>query len=51
MKERFPIVLALLLGILLATALPCYSQVQKADSVLDEKVKVFLEKMRNQWQD
>jgi len=51
MKERFSIVLALLLGILLATALPCYSQVQKADSVLDEKVKVFLEKMRNQWQD
>ena len=51
MKERFSIVLALLLGILLATALPCYSQGKKADSVLDEKVKVFLEKMRNQWQD
>ena len=42
MKERFSIVLVLLLGILLASALPCYSQVQEADTVLDEQVKAFL---------
>jgi caffeoyl-CoA O-methyltransferase len=49
MKERFPIVLVLLLGILLATALPCYSQVQEADTVLDEKVEAFLHTMKNGW--
>jgi predicted O-methyltransferase YrrM len=51
MKERFSIVLALLLGILFATVLPCYSQVQKTDSVLDEKVNAFLSKMKNRWRD
>jgi len=51
MKERFPIVLALLLRILLASALPCYSQVQKADTVLDEKVEAFLHTMKNGWHD
>jgi len=47
----FRTVIVLLLGVLFASALPCYSQVQKGDSVLDEKVMAFLDKMRNRWQD
>ena len=50
-KRRFSIVLALLLGILVVSGLPSYSQLQKADSVLDEKVKGFLDKMKNHWHD
>ena len=40
-----------LLSVLFIFALPCYSQVPKADSVLDEKVKAFLGRMRHRWQD
>jgi len=38
MKKRLSIVLALLLGVGFVSALPSYPQVQKTDSVLDEKV-------------
>jgi predicted O-methyltransferase YrrM len=51
MRKPFPIVLALLLWISFASALPCYSQIQRGDSVLDGKVKAFLAKMKNQWRD
>jgi len=51
MSKRFPIILAVLLGILFVPALPSYSQVQKADSVLHERVKAFLNKMKNRWHD
>jgi predicted O-methyltransferase YrrM len=51
MKNRFPAVLTVLLGILFACALPCFSQAQKADSVLDNKEKAFLDKMKNRWHD
>jgi len=51
MKKRLSIVLALLLGVGFVSALPSYPQVQKADSVLDEKVTAFLDKMKNRWHD
>jgi predicted O-methyltransferase YrrM len=51
MRKSLLIVLAMLWGVFLAFALPCYSQDQRADSVLDEKVKAFLGKMRNRWHD
>jgi len=51
MRKHFSIVMALLLSVLFASALPCYSQVQEADRALDEKVKTFLGKMRSRWHD
>jgi len=51
MRKHFSIVMALLLSVLFASALPCYSQVHEADRVLDEKVKTFLDKMRSRWHD
>jgi predicted O-methyltransferase YrrM len=41
----------MLLGILFAFALPCYSRAQQTDGALDEKVNAFLHKMKNRWQD
>jgi predicted O-methyltransferase YrrM len=40
-----------LLSVLFVSALPCDAQAQKTDSALDEKVKTFLDKMRNRWRD
>jgi len=51
MKKYLEIVLFALLSLLLALPLPCDSQGGEADSVLDKKVKTFLDKMRNQWRD
>jgi caffeoyl-CoA O-methyltransferase len=51
MRKYISIVIVMLLSVLFAVALPCYSQVREADRVLDEKVKTFLDKMRNRWRD
>jgi caffeoyl-CoA O-methyltransferase len=40
-----------LLAILFTLTLPSYSQVREADRAIDEKVKTFLDKMRNRWRD
>ena len=45
------IVRAVLLGVLFAFALPCYSRAQQTDGALDEKVNAFLHKMKNHWHD
>ncbi len=39
------------MAILFTLTLPCYSQVPEADRAIDEKVKTFLDKMRNRWRD
>ena len=44
-------IVAVLLGIVFVLTLPGYSQVQKTDRALDEKVKAFLDKMKNRWHD
>jgi caffeoyl-CoA O-methyltransferase len=51
MKKRFSIVLALLMGILFASALPCSAQDREPDSAIDAKVKAFLDKMKTRWHD
>ena len=51
MRKYISIVIVMLLSVLFASALPCHSQVQKTDSVIDEKVKAFLDKRRNRWHD
>ena len=51
MRKRFSIAIALLLGAVFVFSPPCYSQVHKADTVLDKKVKAFLDKMKNRWHD
>jgi caffeoyl-CoA O-methyltransferase len=40
-----------LLLVLLGSTIPCYSQVTEKQRVIDEKVKKFLDKMRNRWRD
>jgi caffeoyl-CoA O-methyltransferase len=50
-RKYFEIAIAVLISFLFASALPCYSQVLEADRAIDEKVKTFLDKMRNQWRD
>jgi len=40
-----------LLLVLLESTLPCYSQVTEKERFIDEKVKTFLDKMRNRWRD
>jgi len=51
MRKYFIIGIVAPLSVLFVLALPSYSQVQKVDSVLDEKVMAFLDKMRNRWLD
>lgn len=51
MKKRFSIALALLIGVVLVSAPPVFSQVKKSGTTLDEKVELFLEKMKNRWHD
>jgi predicted O-methyltransferase YrrM len=51
MKRRLFIVTALLLGVVLAFALPCSAQDREPNSALDAKVKAFLNKMKNRWHD
>ena len=51
MKKYLELAMVMLLGVLLASALPCYSQVREPDRALDEKVKTFLDKMRDRWHD
>lgn len=51
MMKLFSIVLALVFGILLTSAIPCSGQDQEPNSALDTKVKAFLYKMKNRWQD
>jgi caffeoyl-CoA O-methyltransferase len=43
--------LVLLLSIMFASALPCFGQGQEAESVLDARVRTFLDKMKNRWHD
>jgi predicted O-methyltransferase YrrM len=50
-RKYFETAIVALLSVLFVFALPCYSQVQRTDRVLDEKVKTFLDKMRNRWHD
>jgi predicted O-methyltransferase YrrM len=50
-RTYFRTVIVLLLGVLFTSALPCSSQVQKADRALDTRVKAFLDKMKNRWHD
>ena len=40
-----------LLVVLLGSPIPCYSQVTEEERFIDEKVKKFLDKMRNRWRD
>jgi caffeoyl-CoA O-methyltransferase len=51
MRKYFVIGILALLSVLFVFELPCYSQVQRTDRVLDEKVMAFLGKMRNRWRD
>lgn len=51
MRIRCQIALALLLGVLCVSALPCFSQIKNSRSTLDAKVELFLEKMKNRWHD
>jgi caffeoyl-CoA O-methyltransferase len=51
MKKYLELAMVMLLSVLFASALPCYSQVREADRALDGKVKTFLDKMRNRWHD
>jgi caffeoyl-CoA O-methyltransferase len=51
MKKYLELAIVMLLGVLFASTLPCYSQVREPDRALDEKVKTFLDKMRNRWRD
>jgi caffeoyl-CoA O-methyltransferase len=51
MRKYFVIGIVALLSVLFVFELPCYSQVQRTDRVLDEKVMAFLGKMRNRWRD
>jgi predicted O-methyltransferase YrrM len=51
MMKLHSVVLPLVFGILFAFAIPCSSQDQEPDSALDTKVKSFLDKMKNRWQD
>jgi len=50
-KKYLPMGMVGLLAILFSLTLPCYSQVREADRAIDEKVKTFLDKMRNRWRD
>jgi len=50
-RKYFETAIVVLLSVLFVFVLPSYSQVQKADRALDEKVKTFLDKMRNRWRD
>jgi caffeoyl-CoA O-methyltransferase len=43
-------VVGLLVG-LLASTIPCYSQAAEKERLIDQKVKTFLDKMRNRWRD
>ena len=52
MTKKYPgIAFFALLSLLFALPLPCHSQSGGADSVLDKRVKSFLDKMRNRWHD
>jgi len=37
--------------VLLASTFPCYSQVAEKERLIDQKVKKFLDKMKNRWRD
>jgi predicted O-methyltransferase YrrM len=51
MKKYLETAVVALLIVLFVLALPCHSQVQRGDSILDEKVKAFLGRMKNQWRE
>ena len=51
MRKRCHIALALLLGAVFVSPLPCFSQIKNSRSTLDAKVELFLEKMKNRWHD
>ena len=50
-KKHLLMGMVALLAILFKLTLPSYSQVREADRAIDEKVKTFLDKMRNRWRD
>jgi caffeoyl-CoA O-methyltransferase len=51
MKKYLCLGTAGLLVVLLASSIPCYSQVPEKERSIDERVKKFLDKMRNRWRD
>jgi len=51
MKKYLCIGIAGVLMVLLASAIPCYSQVAEKERLIDQKVKKFLDKMRHRWRD
>jgi len=51
MKNYSSLGIAMVLAVLLASAAPCYSQVGEKERMIDQKVKKFLGKMKNRWQD
>jgi predicted O-methyltransferase YrrM len=51
MKTLLRIGIAGLLAFFWVSTIPCHSQVDGKERIIDEKVKKFLEKMKNRWQD
>jgi caffeoyl-CoA O-methyltransferase len=51
MKKYLCMVITGVLMVLLASTLPCYSQVAEKERLIDQKVKKFLDKMKNRWRD
>jgi predicted O-methyltransferase YrrM len=51
MKTNRCIVIVAILTVFLASTTPSYSQTVEKERVMDEKVRKFLDKMRNRWRD
>jgi predicted O-methyltransferase YrrM len=51
MKKYLSMVMVGLCVVLLASTFPCYSQVAEKETLIDQRVKKFLDKMRNRWRD
>ena len=49
MKKALCICALVIWGLLAAFSIPCYPQDGEKERILDQKVKKFLQKMRNQW--
>jgi predicted O-methyltransferase YrrM len=51
MKKYLCMVITGVLMVLLASTIPSYSQVAEKERLIDQKVKKFLDKMKNRWRD
>jgi len=51
MRKYFYMGILGFLIVLFASTIPCYSQATGRERIIDEKVKKFLDKMRNRWRD